>query len=487
MKNQAQYLVLLIASIFTLISCNKKITKESISADLVIRNVNIINVETGEIDYYQDLVITKNKIQSIFPYNKNLKYKAEKIIDGSDKYLISGLWDMHTHLSMIGEESIPLFILNGVTGVRDMGGNWSDLKKWRALENKPNQDIYPTIKTAGYMLESPRFYGLLKQILGENYVKDRIPIASEEQAKTVVDSLSKIGIDLIKVRTVKSPKIFEAIASACKQNNISFTGHIEQNIGIQFAIENGISTIEHDVFMQSLNMTKEEIGNTLQVIQEADVYFTPTMLATYNYRLRPKEELKKLTTDTLNKNNEFRKYLSPNLIESWEIQLTTQALEAPTNWDSLIVPLRSFAKSIAKKTTVLAGTDVGVPAIIPGQGLHEELKMLVQQMGLSNLQALQAATVNATQNLGLQNEYGLVKVNYQADLLILNSNPLKEITNTSDIFSIIKNGNIIDQNTVKERLINIAKKVEENTKNYQPNTLYHLQTVLEKMRKAVQK
>lgn len=481
MKNIVQYLILLITSIFILISCDNKVTKEPISGDLIITNINIVNVETGKIDDHQDLVIIKNRIQSIFTHNRNLKYKAEKIIDGSNKYLTSGLWDMHTHLSMIGEESIPLFVLNGVTGVRDMGGNWSNLKNWRDLGNQPNQDIYPTIKTAGPMLESPSFYGLLKQILGKSYVQDRIPIASEEEAKTVVDSLSKMGVDLIKIRTVKSPEIFEAIAKACQHNNIPFTGHIEQNIGIQLAIENGISTIEHDVFMQSLSMEAKDLKTTLQAIKDAKIYFTPTMLATYNYRLRPKKELLQLTSDTDIQKPEVSKYLSPSLIEGWEIQLTTQALEAPLNWDSLIVPLSSFAKSIATNSTVLAGTDCGVPGIIPGQGLHEELKMLVNKMKLSNLQALQASTINATQNLGLEKEYGLVKENYKADLLILNSNPLEDISNTSDISSIIKNGSVIDQNSIKERLRIIAKKVEENNSNYKPSTLYHLQLALKKM------
>lgn len=476
MTNKIRYSVYILFSVFALTSCAEKVV-----GDLVLTNGNIVDVETGKISYGRDVVIVENKIHSIVPSINTVNYVAENIIDCSDKYLVPGLWDMHTHLSMIGKESIPLFVLNGVTGVRDMGGNWSDLKEWRKQGNVTNQTMYPKIKTAGPILESPQFYNLLKQILGSNYVQDRISIHSEERAKNVVDSLRTMGVDLIKVRTVKSQAIFKAISAACKENGIPFTGHIDQNIGVEFAAENGIVSIEHDVFLQSLDMDKEKLDNTLQAIKDSKLYFTPTMLATNNYRLRPKEELIQLAIDSLNKHLEYRQYLSPKLIENWNIQLAVQALENPMEWDSLMAPLRSFAKSIAANTTILSGTDCGVTGVLPGKGLHEELVLLVKEMDLSNVQALQATTINAVQNLGLQNQYGLLKPNYTADILILNENPLDDISNTSNIFSIVKNGNILDQKKRQERFKSIADDVRKTTNTYNPEALVHLKEILNKM------
>ncbi len=477
MRNKITYSAYFILLLFFLTSCG-----EQVVGDLIITNINIVDVETGKIDYGMDVIIIENMIDSIVPHSDSFKYKAENIVSCSDKFLIPGLWDMHAHLSIIGKESIPLFVLNGVIGVRDMGGNWSELEEWRRFGNMTNQDVYPRIKTAGPILESPQFYNLLQQILGPSYTKDRIAINSEEQAHVVVDSLNKIGVDFIKVRTVASQEIYKAIATACEKSNIPFTGHIDQNIGIEFAIENGISTIEHDVFLQSLNMDDEILNNTLQTINKSDVYFTPTMLATYNYRLRSKDELIRLTNDTLNKSEEFREYLSPKLIENWQIQLSIQSLEQPMEWDSLIVPLRSFAQSVAANTTVLSGTDCGVTGVIPGKGIHEELILLVKEMGLSNVQALQASTINAVRTLGLQNEYGSVKSNYRADLLILNRNPLDDISNTSSIFSIVRNGIILDQKEIELRFNKMAADVKKENEVYKSVILNFLTEALNKMK-----
>lgn len=478
-KNNIRNISYFIVSLFVFISC-----EEEILGDLIITNTNIVNVASGEIDYEMDIIIDGNKIESIAPHNKNLNYKADKIVDGSDKYVIPGLWDMHAHLSMMGEASIPLFVTNGVTGVRDMGGNWSELKNWRARGNTINQDSCPKIKTAGPILESPQFYAILTQILGPTYTQDRIAIDTEERAQKVVDSLAALGVDLIKVRTVKSPEIFKAIATACKGNAIPFSGHIDENIGIDLAVENGIASIEHDVFLQSLQMDEGARQKTLESIHDANVFFTPTLLATYNNRLRAKEDLLELTNDTLAKASEHREQISPRLLENWKIQLAIQALERPMKWDSLIVPLRSFAKLITANSKVLAGTDSGVMGIIPGKGLHDELRLLVSELRLSNLQALQAATINATTSLGLQNEYGLVKSGFTADLLLLNKNPLADISNTSDIFSIIKNGNVLDQREIKKRFKTLADTLKQVKKDYKPETLNHLNEVLNQIKSA---
>lgn len=477
MKNLTIYSITVLLAVFSLTNCKEKIT-----GDLILSNINIVNSETGEIEKNKDVIIVNDRISSIIPSNRQVEYEAKEVIDASGKFLIPGLWDMHVHLSKVGETSLPLFVLNGVTGVRDMGGDWTELNKIRKIGDKTNEEVYPKIKTAGPILESPQFYGLLKQILGSQYVKDRIAISSKEQAKQVVDSLSNLGVDLIKVRTVMSAEIFEAIASASDSNNIPFTGHIDQNIAIDFAVENNIQTIEHDLFLQTLKMDNDEIEKTLESINESNAYFTPTLIATYNSRLRARNEIIELINDSSNTKSEYNKYLDPKLIEEWRIQMAISALESPMNWDSLMVPLRSYAKSITENTTVLAGTDTGVQGIIPGTGLHRELELMVSELGLSNLEVLQAATINPVKVLKLSTEYGHIKENYKADLLVLNQNPLDDISNTKDIFSVVKNGNMIDIEEIQERLKQLASNVKKKNTAYQAKTLEHLTKVLNQMK-----
>lgn len=477
MKKHIIHSIISILSFCLLLSCERRTT-----GDLVLSNINIIGVESGETMLNMDIVIVDDSIKSVIPHGNKLKYDAEKIVNCTDKYIIPGLWDMHVHLSTVGEESIPLFVLNGVTGVRDMGGNWSKLKEWRKFGDGSEQYKFPKIKSAGPILESPQFYNLLKQILGPEFVKDRIAISSAEQANWIIDSLKTIGVDLIKVRTAASQDIFQAIASSSKRNDIPFTGHIDQNIDINVAIRNGIKTIEHDQFLQTLSLNKEDLKRILETAAESEVGFTPTLLATYNSRLRPKDELNQLISDTLNQKIPELKYLSPRLIESWKIETQIKAFEAPMNWDSLLVPLRSFAKSLAEQTMVLAGTDCGVQGIIPGKGIHEELIMLVEEMGLSNLEAIQAATINAVKNLELKGEYGSVEVGKKADLLILHENPLVDISNSAKIFSVVKNGNLLGNEEIEAELKNIAEEVRIKNQSYKPKTLNFLEEVLAKMR-----
>jgi hypothetical protein len=258
----------LFLGLIALIGCTK-----TMEADFVVSNVNIIDVETGKVNNAMDILIVNHKIDSILPHDNNRKYDAAKLIDYSGKYILPGLWDMHVHLSMIGGESIPLFVLNGVTGVRDMGGNWPELKAWRSKGNNSEETRFPKIKTAGPILESPRFYGLYKQILGPDYVDDRIAIDTENQAYAVVDSLHKVGVDFIKVRTVKSQEIFKAISEACAKHNLPFTGHIDQNIGIEFAVEQNIRSIEHDVFFQALKANEKEVTDILVAIKQSKTFF----------------------------------------------------------------------------------------------------------------------------------------------------------------------------------------------------------------------
>ncbi|NAS29892.1 amidohydrolase family protein [Flavobacteriaceae bacterium R38] len=475
MKNRLQPIVVYLLLICLLQSC-----KDQLKGDLIIKNVNIVNVETGNIDPNMDIVIVDDRIKSIIKHSDNTVYISENIYEGSGKYLIPGLWDMHVHLSMIGKESLPLFVLNGVTGVRDMGGDWSKLKSWRERGDEIRQNTFPKIKTAGPILESPQFYDVLQQILGPNYVKDRIKIDSPERANKVVDSLSEMGVDLVKIRTVLSQDVFKAIADACKRNVISFTGHIDENIGIDFAVENGIETVEHDLFLQVLKMNNEEIKKVLETVSKSEVDFTPTLLAKYNTRLRPKNELIELLNDSLNY-NKYRQYLSPKLIENWNIQITIQGLERPMKWDSLVVPLRSFSKLLSKEVNILAGTDSGVPGIIPGVGIHEELKMMVEELEVTNLEALQSATINATTNLKLENEYGLVKANFKADLLVLDANPLDDIANTFKINYVIKNGIVINKEDRESKLIRMTEAVKNESETYSPETLTYLKEIIKIM------
>lgn len=448
------------------------------SQRIAIENVNIIDVRKGEIIGNQHVLIEKDLIKDIASSRFN---QVDQRINASGKFLIPGLWDMHVHLSMVGEESIPLFVLNGVTGVRDMGGNWNQLKEWRDYSNKSGQNIYPVIRTAGPILESPQFYGILSKILGPEFSQTRIPVNDINDVYSIIDSLSSLGVDFVKIRTAASEDAFMRVLESTRKNGLQVTGHIDQNINIQKAVENGISTIEHDLFLQILSMEEDQKKSTIEAIRRNQPYFSPTLIATFQSRLRSKEDLTRLIYDSTNQYEERRKYVSPVLLENWSIGNEISRLEAPMPWDSIVKVSRSFARRIAGATKVLSGTDVGVAGIYPGWSLHEELKMMVAELGISPIEALQSSTINAAESLGLLNQYGTVEKGKKADLILLGANAMEDIANTHNIEIVFKNGVPITIDAREERLLEIANDINRSIPSFEANNLEYLKTILKQM------
>lgn len=445
---------------------------------ILLKEINVVNVITGEIHRNQYVWIKDGVIKSVT--TKKPKSDA-KIIHAKEKYLVPGLWDMHTHLTMIGEPSLPLFVINGITSVRDMGGDMSKLIEWKAKEDSGDWTL-PMIKTPGAIIESPQFYSLVHQLLGSSFSKTRIPITSPSEVPDVIDSLQATGIDFIKIRTIASIDVFEAIANECNKRNIAFTGHIDPSLGITRSVKSGMRSIEHTDFFQVLKMTDDQKRTVVSSLTGKNVWFTPTFLATKSARLTPISNTKEIIEDSLNSNFPKRKYLNPTLLEAWLIETQLAAFESPLPWDSLSKSFNSFARMLSNQTALLAGTDVGIRGIIPGWSLHEELQLMVEKLGITPLRALQAATIEPAKMLEIDDQIGSVEVNKVANLLLLDDNPLNKISNTQQIHAIIKNGIYIDQETRTELLNKVEKEVTSTSINYETTQYNHLKHVLQKMK-----
>lgn len=123
-----------------------------IKADLVIKNINVIDVRTGKVRYSVDVIIRKENIHKIEKSKKSNRYEALQIVDGTGKFLIPGLWDMHTHVTGNYKDFFPLLLANGVLGIREMFGNPSEIGKIR--EKIGNGEIDgPMIVTSGAIID----------------------------------------------------------------------------------------------------------------------------------------------------------------------------------------------------------------------------------------------------------------------------------------------------------------------------------------------
>ena len=227
MKNLIYLLV-----IITTISCKKEI-----KGNIIISNINIVDVETGEIIPSQDVIIIGNRIDKIQNHQDNNDYNAQNIINGKDKYLIPGLWDMHTHILWRLDEFClqnKMMIANGVTGFRDMWGSDSIagiVKSKMKLGELPNQRIY----RSNHMIDGPP-----EMWEGSGEVKNA------KEARQLVDSiLQNTDSDFIKVYTSLSKESFLAIANRCKELGIDFVGHIPESLTLEEAISAGMKSTEH--------------------------------------------------------------------------------------------------------------------------------------------------------------------------------------------------------------------------------------------------
>ncbi len=188
---------------------------------LVFTHVTIIDATGTPPKSDMTVVVADNRITELGRSGKVRVPKGAQVVDAKGKFLIPGLWDMHVHLAKAGANTLPLFIANGVTSVRDMGGDYVEVLKWKK-EVSAGTRLGPRIKTAGPILESSSNLERMKRERTiEPVERTRIGVPNPEAATAIVDSVAKLGVDFLKIRTVASLETYRAIVQAAKRNNLA--------------------------------------------------------------------------------------------------------------------------------------------------------------------------------------------------------------------------------------------------------------------------
>jgi imidazolonepropionase-like amidohydrolase len=433
---------------------------------LVIRNVSVIDGLTDRVQANRTVLIEGNRIKAIGAAGEVAAPAKAKVIDGRGRYLIPGLWDSHVHLGGSSGYALPVFVANGVTSVREMGG---DLAQVKALRDRvtSGQLLGPRIKIAGPILESERWMNWAS----ENARKDndtgmletlarRIAITGPDQAREAVRKLALDGVDLVKVRNTHSAEAFLAILSEAEKHNLPVAAHAPR-MNLISASEGGLGSIEHVETVASL---RGDVGveDLARSFSRNGTLYTPTLVIQVIARLTPKDALSELLNDTDGKVHERNRYVPRSMLERWKRDFEMQKNEGSFDWAA------QTRKGIAEFSTMhkagvgtLAGTDFGAPLIYPGFSLHDELRSLVKEGGLTPFQALQAASVNAAQFFGLQEEIGTVGPGKIADLVLLTANPLEDISNTRKIDGVIFNG----KHLTRSDLANALRRTRRQMRN----------------------
>jgi len=435
-------------------------------APLVLTHVTVINATSGAPQRDQSVVIEGSRIIAVGPTSHTKPPKDSQIIDARGKFLIPGLWDMHVHLAGINADPawskqvlLPLLLVNGITGVRDMGGDLDALLAWKR-DVESGSLLGPHIVASGPWLAG-----------SGRKTAEQFPVANAEEARAAVRELKKRGADFIKIISLPSREAFFAVADEAKKQDIAFAGHLPFEIGALEASNAGMRSIEHllySAFALSYSSKEDELRKRLveaekkgdsatweEIAHEADATYSAEKAGTVLQALKkngtwvtPTLASLDITTHPENwkADDPFLEFVPQALARQWRKSLGDAEMKKRAAWlgRQAVNDWRLTGEMQKAGVALLAGSDSLDPFVFSGESLHQELAELVRA-GFTSGDALRAATHGAAQFLGREAEFGAIEAGKAADLVLLDANPLESIGNARKISAVIRGGKYFDR------------------------------------------
>lgn len=442
-----------------------------------IKSVNLVDVKYGRILENRDILIKDNVIVGIDTAGVLTADPTSLIIDGTNKYLMPGLWDMHTHSNQHSEWlHHPLYIANGVTGIRDMSGQLNRSDSYFAGSSERlvwNDELRGNKRVAPrYVLQSSF------QMDGAFSVPDGFPEFFKLQKSEDVDSLlrfyKKEKVDFIKVYEQIPPEVYRELVLKAPTYEMHIAGHKPIFASLEDAIVLGQRSFEHGrIFLiecfpgaDSLrtsdnwkrffsksrasmveNHNPELATRLMLLMKEHNAYWTPT-LQTLKFEAFAHEP-----AFLENPNLKYINYVSKKLWWDMDVRNNRKrnlSKEGENTSAAFYKAAKEQIRAAGKiGVPIMTGTDVSDSYIFAGFSIHDELEDLTKS-GLSNADALQSATIVPAEFVGLEQDYGTVEIGKIADLVLLDKNPLDSITNSKTIYGVIMNGVYYDSNKIDE-------------------------------------
>lgn len=427
----------------------------------VITNVNLVPMHIEEILEDYSIIVENGLITEMGPSEElQIPENAEEI-DGRGKYLIPGLTEMHGHIPaedrpQYVENVLLLYIANGVTRVRNMLGNAYHLK---VREQVKNQELL-----------GPEIYAA-----GPFFNKEIAP--NPEAAELEVRRQKNAGFDLLKMGSIDKESYLQ-MAKTAREVNIPFAGHIPEEVGLVTALEAGQKSIDHyDRYVEFLLpediditgksrgffgsglidiIDRDRISLAIRKTIEAGTWNVPTLSLVEN--LASPE-----AAEDMIKHPEM-KYMPDEVLQGW-VKFKNDYIKRedfqPEATRALVELRRELTKKLHDSGAQIAlGSDAPQFFNVPGFSLHREMQMMVEA-GLSPYEVLVTGTRNPAFYFNSQEESGSIEPGKRADLVLLNANPLEDISNTMEIEAVFLKGKYFSRQALDE----ILKGVEASAKN----------------------
>ena len=441
----------------------------------IIKDVNLLDVESKKIIQNTSVVITDGKVSSIGKFSKIKTSVADSVIDGQGKYLMPGLIDSHIHFFQSGglytrpdaldfrnvypysneiqfakdnvNDYFQRYLSNGITSIIDVGG---------PLWNYTVRDSLAQITTAPNVLVTGPLFSMVDRPKLDEGDPPIIKVSSKEEVLALFNQQLAYRPDFIKVWYIvtqenpaeKTFPLIEYLGQLCRQNNLKLAVHATQLATAQLAVKAGANILVHSVDDAIVP------DGFIKELKKKDVTYIPTLTVTDGY-------LKTFTGKIDHKAQDlawanpivYNSLLDPNKIDSsqWPNGLKGR-------YGNDIPPFAATADSIMRVNLILlakaginvaTGTDAGNIGTMHASSYLIEL-LAMKNADLTNWQLIVNSTLNPAKGFGVSNKLGSIKAGKQADMLLLDKNPLDDINHLNSIALVVKSGELLDPKAILE-------------------------------------
>jgi len=415
-------------------------------------NVNVVPMTSETVLRQKTVLVSNGLIVVIDDVDSTPIPQDVAIIDGTDRYLMPGLAEMHGHIPAAGSTSLErvlhLYVANGITLTRGMLGQPSHLQL--------RQDILDGVVLGPRLITSgPSFNGR--------------SVKNPAQARQMVSDQLAAGYDFLKIHPGLTREEFEAVAETAIELGIPISGHVPADAGLELALTAGMAAIDHlDGYMQMLlpphddpsggfegffglflaaQADEEKIQIVVDATRDANVWNVPTQSLFVHM-------VSGGTADDMRDWNEMR-YMPEATIERW-----AESKNSVTEDDSYSPRIALRAIELRQRIIkalhdsgagLLLGSDSPQVFNVPGFSIHRELQYLVDA-GLTPYQALRTGTVNPARFFGRAGVSGTVEIGKEADLVLLDANPLEDISAARRVYGVMLRGRWISKAEIRAML-----------------------------------
>lgn len=481
--------IFLLAALVAVSALTAAQSREPGLASLALMHVTVIDGTGAPPQSDMTVIIIGYRIAEIAKSSTIKIPRTARTIDATGSFVIPGLWDMHAHpddpeLWPVNpppkekEKLLTLLIANGVTGIRDMGGDLKLLQEWRAQVGN-GTFVSPHLYACGPLLDGPK-----------PMWPGSVAISTAEQGRQAVRDLKKQRADFVKVYSLLPRDAYFAIADEAKRLRIPFAGHVPDSVTPEEASDAGQASEEHLLQIVEACSDRDAIKKKVDELREAGATpierrraYIETMLATFDNKKAEALFAKFVKNNTwvtptviVWQNNasfeedsakyaERMRYLPRYIRDYWDPKNNAHLKNrAPERLAAEKLLVKKYLEIIGLMQSagvkLMTGSDFGAnPLLFPGWGIHDEMALLVKA-GLTPMEAIQAATRNPATFLRLDKSVGTIEKGKLADIVVLGANPLEDINNTRKITAVLFEGQMFDRARLNRMLASVAATTE---------------------------